>query len=378
MELVKKTTLKDHHGKVIIPLGLADWVMETRDRRFVDSIEKSLLNSIATKEDSLVAIIGKTPELIALATKEKELLELAEKMPADAWGLMEDLDELRKLSPMVNQIMEVATGATPIIQAATSDNKYRVMVDDSNPEDIKLRFSIEGDFTIQPSYYEKGDIWKVSPQAGPVRVQVSPEFLDIKASTDGRTVKTLSDFVSIADVSSSIKEDIVNGLRERYFESKETSIPQVLTSFRVVDFLNSIFPSGIYGSEKETIQSISNFTLVHLAQSESDKSPIKTQMYHGNAPVDPVRSSTRNREYAIHRFSFDDWSNPNPEWVRDGRVSTVSYGDFSGKIAIAKPTLTLDVENPYKGLELIATRNVDPVKGFDIRDWKIKDVEGLK
>lgn len=375
----KQVRLQDHHGKTIIPLGLATWIMETPDRRFVDNIEKSLLNSIATKEDALVSLIERSPEIIALAMKERELLDLAEKMPSDAWGLMEDLDELRKLKPVTNQLLELSTGVAPIIRAATSDNKYRMTVDDSNPEDVTIKLTLEGDFTVQPSFYQKGDVWKVSPQAAPVRIDVEPEFLSVRASTDGRTIKTLDEFMKVETVSSNIKDDIVNGLRERLFEGTSTTIPQILTSFNLVDYINTVFPKDIFGeTPEEVISKVSSFTLVHLAQSSSEKSPINTQMYHGNNVVDPVRSSTRNREYAIHRFSFDDWSNPHPEWAQKGIVSTVSYGDFAGQVAIAKPSLSVEIENPYKGLELEAIRETDPVKGFDIRDWKIKDLEGLK
>lgn len=171
MEGYNKTTLRNHKGEVLLPRTTASMVSEESDRRFVDNVEKTLLNTIAINSEALSELIKNSQSLGALASVDIQLLNLLDTVPNDLQEWKATLEDLSVLRDKVPEILHSLV-APPMLLSDTSKKTYMLQVDDTDLAKPKLVIVQQNAVSQQPEGYKAGDEWFVGPSAPDVKISV--------------------------------------------------------------------------------------------------------------------------------------------------------------------------------------------------------------
>lgn len=369
MEGYKKTELKNHLGQILLPLTTATMVSEEPDRRFVDNIEKILLNKLATEEDAVVSLVENVHELVALASQETVILKMIEDLPNNIADFGRIIDELNVLTPHTEEILEKLT-ASPVVHSATSNLSYSIGVDDRDPLNPILTLIKQETMVTQPLTYRKGDIWKVGENAPDVLLRIPIQ--EITTSVNRKTILTFDEGLESQKLSDPEVENIMNGVQNRFVSSKGDFIPQIFSVFDVKNYIEKVLSKGLEDT-------ITRYRIEVLTRPGENTLKAVTQAYVGGNVVQPTRESLKREDYTSQSFSNMTWEvTTSPEFVKEflnevGKAALVTYGASNSSVGIAKPKLEVYIKNPYIGKTLEATRNMEGP--FNILDWSITENE---
>lgn len=353
MEGYRKVIQKNSKGEILLAMTTSSMVSEESDRRFVDNIEKEVINKIATEETAIDELIFNHQSLAALASKELELLGLVDEIPEGffEWGDM--ISRLSVLEPFKDEII-AGIGASPEVISRESGYKYLIEVNDSDPNDPFLYLVKADDYALQPDNYMIGDEWIVPANALDIKVDINLE--KISFSGNQPVVQSFLDGENKSSITDEQLDNILNGVEEK-FKGESGSIPQLFVQF------------GMEETE-ELIQKARRFEF-EIESSEGTK----VQMYMDGDVVHPVRTSTKSYQKAT--FTHLTWQTYVDEHFiksiqnNGGGYALTVYGSVGAEISAVRPKAMAHVENPYKGKTLVAIRNQQGE--FNISDWKVKE-----
>lgn len=371
MEGFKKHTFRDHQGNIILPETVSEMVRETPDRRFVDNSEKQILTRFGGKIDIVDMLITNAEPIRALATQEVALTQLIDKVPNNFEDIVLTTDELSRLVPYISQLIENLS-YPPVVTSTTSGLSYALQIDDTDPNNLKLKFAQQSINTGQPLTYVKGDKWKVQPGVPDVLVELVPTHIAFDNSR--KTVLVFNEGKNLVDVPEDVFTNIVNGVQEETVVAEDDNIPQAFVRFAVRHQLQELFATS-----KSLENTISNFTIEVLSQPMEGTTSALTQAYMNGNVVQPVREANKKEDYTANTFQNITWTNSLDtnfirEWLNDsGEAALVTYGKANNSISIAKPTLKVYIKNPYIGKTLVAQNDMDGK--FNILDWAISEEE---
>lgn len=125
-----KTILRDENGVILLPQTTASMVSEEPDRRFVDNVEKSLINSLADNRVAIEALSAHYAELVLLAENTDMLLPDSQVQIA-LQGILANIEALSRISVHIDSLVAIANGSIQI-PSTTSESTYALSVDDSS------------------------------------------------------------------------------------------------------------------------------------------------------------------------------------------------------------------------------------------------------
>lgn len=368
MEGYKKTQARDHQGNILFFETLSEMVRETPERRFVDNIEKTLLNKITANENSLDMLIEKSEALRVLGNNSERIISMLDSYPSDLQDSLSTLERLSLLSPEVERILNNLY-TNPIITSLDGNKKYEVTINDSDIKNPKLEFSEIRSELGQPEHYSPGDTWTVGAGAPAVRIDIAPKL--IAFDSQRKTVLTYEQGKNLKAVTDAQRENIINSTQVELITAINDNIPQTFISFDVVNQLNKLF-----GNKKleETIRSLN---LNILTKPAGSSRVAKTQGYLGGNVVQPVRETFQGTDYQNNNFQAITWTDLLDRkfiasWLNsNGEAAVVTYGESNSSITVARPTLSIYIKNPYIGETLVARKDMGDE--FNILDWEPVD-----
>lgn len=367
MEGYKKTILENHKGEKILPLTTSSMVSEESDRRFVDNIEKEVLNKIATEENAIDGLIKNYQSLSALASEEIGLLNLLDTVPSDLneWGIL--LDSLSTLEPFKDELISLI-GASPEVLSETTGHTYSIQVNDENELNPFLYLKKIDSTISQPEGYLEGDRWYVPLNA--LDVELNIPVSKIVFDNTKKTILTLQEGLDKAGVSEDILQNIINGAQKEGIKSTGEMIPQAFVEFDVNQYLEEVLPNI---TDNKVIK---RFAVEILGQPIGAGTIGKTQMYLAGNVVQPTREFIKQADYTTNSFTHLTWqTSMDSIFAKDSFLNKVgvaainAYGVANSSINISKPALKIHIENPYKGKTLVAKKSQEG--NFNILDWTV-------
>lgn len=366
MKGYKKVHIRDHQGNILFPETHADMVRETLDRRFVDNIEKILLNKLGANEDVVNMLFGNAEQLRNLSSQADAILRVVSTIPADLADVLNNVDQLSRLLPYQNELLSLLDREAIVYNS--NGLPYEMKVDDSDPKNPKLVLVKVDEMLNQPQFYVKGDTWTVSPKAPLVKVVMKPS--KISFDTSRKTILTYANGKGLPAINGAVLSNIVNGAQDEIVSSEGENIPQAYVSYDVADELFSIF------AIKGLTSTIRDFQVEVLTQPMNAGRYVNTQMMLNENVVQPTREIMQQSDYSAASFQLGTWTTTiTPDFIqgllnKDNTIAMVSYGAKNSSISISKPSLVLWIANPYVGKTLVATKNMG--SEFSIRDWAIQ------
>ena len=171
MEGYNKTILRNHKGEVLLPRTTSSMVSEESDRRFVDNVEKTLLNTLAINSEALSELIKNAQSLGSLSAVEIQLLNLLDTVPNDLQEWRATLEDLSVLRDKVPELLDSLV-APPRLVSETSKKTYILQVDDTDLGKPKIVLALENAVSQQPEGYKIGDQWLVGQSAPDVKISI--------------------------------------------------------------------------------------------------------------------------------------------------------------------------------------------------------------
>lgn len=367
MEGYKKTALKNHKGEIILPQTAASMVSEESDRRFVDNVEKTILNKLAVEGTAIDELIANAQAITALSREELTILNLVDTMPNNflEWGLQ--LEELNRLTPFIDDLLN-NLGSIATISSTTTGAPYSIQVNDTNPDDLKIVLSVVSDLISQPDDYNVGTTWSVPETAPDVKILIPTNA--VRFYSTGLTILPYDQFKVRPAVSAAVLANLVNGVENTEVSAAGDNMPQALVTFKVKDELKRVL--GMDDLEN----SITRMNL-EISTRPTTSSVTNTYTYQDKNVVQPVRRNTVKGSYSRNSFSHLTWtSSIDAGFMKnilngDGTIALNVSGDRNSSISLTSPYLEVWIENPYKGKTLVATTG--KVGEFSILDWEVQD-----
>lgn len=365
MEGYNKTTLRNHKGEVLLPRTTASMVSEESDRRFVDNVEKTLLNTIAINSEALSELIKNSQSLGALASVDIQLLNLLDTVPNDLQEWKATLEDLSVLRDKVPEILHSLV-APPTLLSDTSKKTYMLQVDDTDLAKPKLVIVQQNAVSQQPEGYKAGDEWFVGESAPDVKISIP---LDKIAIIKNSSLVSFATGSSAAGLTGGDITKIFSDAGYKVASDQASLLPQAYIAFDVVGTLKTYFKTDLS-------QTIKKFTLNVGIKPTSRV--VKTQAFSQGELIQPVRSNTDKNTFTQASFSGLTWQMSidrdfiNNFLNRAGKIALLSYVDGSAATKdfyISKPTLDIFIENPYKGKAITAI--ADQEGEFNILDWQL-------
>lgn len=171
MEGYNKTILRNHKGEVLLPRTTSSMVSEESDRRFVDNVEKTLLNTLAINSEALSELIKNAQSLGSLSSVDIQLLNLLDTVPNDLQEWRATLEDLSVLRDKVPELLDSLV-APPRLVSETSKKTYILQVDDTDLGKPKIVLALENAVSQQPEEYKIGDQWLVGQSAPDVKISI--------------------------------------------------------------------------------------------------------------------------------------------------------------------------------------------------------------
>ena len=134
----RKTQLRDNEGVILLPQTTASMVSEEPDRRFVDNVEKTVLNTLTEEAPILKELAGLVGQIRLMADNIDSLVSIL-----DGSATLQEIgsngDLLISLIPLVPQIQNLIEG-TLKTRSLTSSILYSIVVDDeTDPNNPTLK-----------------------------------------------------------------------------------------------------------------------------------------------------------------------------------------------------------------------------------------------
>lgn len=365
MDGYKKVPLRNHKGEILLPQTTASMVSEESDRRFVDNLEKTILNKLAINGVAIDELVSNYEALSALSKEQLSILALLDTIPNDLeeWGIK--LNSLSELIPFIDQLLG-SIGATTTINSITSGEPYFINVDDSDPDNPKIVLSLATENESQPSTYVVGDLWTVPETAPDIKISVpaSAGYFYNQSNTIIQYEEATS------EIEKGILEDLINKVEDIEISSTGDYLPQAIIKFNIIDFLKSMF------NKDDLEKTIKRFNLSILTKPISSSST-KTYMYSNRNVIQPVRNNTVKSQYEESAFTHLTWGTElTQEFIeemlnKDKTIALNVSGVKNSSISVTGPSLEIYIENPYKGKTLEAIN--DKSGDFNILDWKVQE-----
>ena len=366
MEGYNKTTLRNHKGEVLLPRTTASMVSEESDRRFVDNVEKTLLNTIAINSEALSELIKNSQSLGALASVDIQLLNLLDTVPNDLQEWKATLEDLSVLRDKIPEILHSLV-APPMLLSDTSKKTYMLQVDDTDLPNPKLVIVQQNAVSQQPEGYKAGDEWFVGPSAPDVKISIP---LDKIAIIKNSSLANFATGSSAAGLTGGDITKIFSDSGYKVASDQASLLPQAFVAFDVVGTLKTHFKTDLS-------QTIKKFTL-SVGVKPNNATAVKTQAFSQGELIQPVRSKTDKATFTQAGFSGLTWQmSIDRDFINNflngaGKIALLSYVDGSAATKdfyINKPTLDIFIENPYKGKTITAI--ADQEGEFSILDWQL-------
>lgn len=369
MEGYIKTRLVNHKGEQILPWTTASLVSEESDKRFVDNVEKEILNKIATEKVAIDELAKNYQALSALASEELSILNLVDSVPTDLYEWGDTLESLAIMKPFAEQIIS-SLGASPEVTSTRSGYTYSIQVNDDNESSPYLTLVKTDTGESQPSSYTEGDLWYVPMNAPDVKIDIPASR--IAFLNDKKTILTFAEGLLAAEVDPAVMQNIINGAQNEGTKSTGENMAQIFTQFNVEEYLSSAL--GMV----DLTSTITRFSLEVLSQPLGTTALAKTQMYLTGNVVQPTREATRRNDYTTNTFTHLTWQTSldntfiKKDFLNNQGIAAVSvYGGAGSEVSISKPKLTIHITNPYRGKALVAKKT--QTGEFNILDWEVQN-----
>lgn len=365
MEGYNKTILRNHKGEVLLPRTTSSMVSEESDRRFVDNVEKTLLNTLAINSEALSELIKNAQSLGALSSVDIQLLNLLDTVPNDLQEWRATLEDLSLLRDKVPELLDNLV-APPKLVSDTSKKTYILQVDDTDLGKPKIVLALEDAVSQQPEGYKIGDQWLVGQSAPDVKISIPLEKIAILQKS---SLVSFSTGAAAAGLTGEDINKIFSDLGYKVSSDQASILPQAYISFNVVGTLKTHF-------QKDLSQTIKKFTL-NVGVKPTSRA-VKTQAFSQGELIHPVRSNTNTDTFTQASFSGLTWQmSIDRDFINnflngEGKIALLSYVDGNAATKdfyINKPTLDIFIENPYKGKSITAI--ADQTGEFDILDWQL-------
>lgn len=105
--MVRKTEMKDASGKILLPRTTASMVSEEPDRRWMDNVEKSFLNSMTVHQQSIENLAEIEEDLINLSNNMDDIVPGSE-MKQAILEVSDNIDGLKKLVEKESELITLA------------------------------------------------------------------------------------------------------------------------------------------------------------------------------------------------------------------------------------------------------------------------------
>lgn len=364
----RKNALRNHKGEIILPQTTASMVSEESERRFVDNIEKTILNKLATEENRVNELITNADDLSAMSKVSDELILLADVMPDDLYKWTTNMKVLERLIPFVDPII-LGIGSSPRVLSTDTGIYYELFINDEDPDNPKLiiRPTDTVNIVSQPENYFRGDRWTVPSNAPDVKIRIP--LSNLNYSIDKSVVLTRNNILNESSSSPEDFENIKNGIEGIFYNSADAnSLAQISLNFKLDEYLREVVGKGLENSFKRL-----KITLQEQTKTAGKKS--RTQLYFNGNPSMPVRETSLDGTYEEIEFSHLSWvTNIDSDFMQDitnqsGEITLVAYSEKGDGLSITNPELTVYIENPYKGQTVIAQK--DKLGDFSILDWAL-------
>lgn len=366
MEGYNKTILRNHKGEVLLPYTTSSMVGEESDRRFVDNVEKTLLNTIAINSEAISELIKNSQSLGALSSVDIQLLNLLDTVPNDLqeWQMtLEDLSALRdKVPELLNSLV-----APPTIVSDTSRKTYVLQIDDTDLDKPKIVIALQNAVNQQPEGYKIGDEWLVGKSAPDVKISIP---LNKIAIIKNNSLINFAAGSAATGLTGDNIDKIFSDLGYQVASDQASVLPQAYISFDVANTLKTYFQTDLS-------QKIKKFTL-KVGVKPNNAAAVKTQAFSQGELIQPVRTNTNKTAFTQASFSGLTWQmSIDEDFINNflngaGKIALLSYVDGSAATKdfyINKPTLDIFIENPYKGKSITAI--ADQMEDFNILDWQL-------
>lgn len=366
MEGYNKTVLRNHKGEVLLPRTTSSMVSEESDRRFVDNVEKTLLNTIAINSEAISELIKNSQSLGALSSVDIQLLNLLDTVPNDLqeWQMtLEDLSVLRdKVPELLNNLV-----APPTILSDTSGKTYMLQIDDTDLAKPKIVIALQNAVNQQPEGYKIGDEWLVGKSASDVKISIP---LDKIAIIKNSSLVNFATGSTAKGLTGDNIDKIFSDLGYQVASDQASILPQAYTTFDVVNTLKTYFQTDLS-------RTIKKFTL-KVGVKPNNATAVKTQAFSQGELIQPVRTNIDKTTFTQASFSGLTWQiSIDQDFINNflngaGKIALLSYVDGDAAIKdfyVNKPTLDIFIENPYKGKSIVAI--ADQIGDFNILDWQL-------
>lgn len=366
MEGYNKTILRNHKGEVLLPRTTSSMVSEESDRRFVDNVEKTLLNTLAINSEALSELIKNAQSLGALSSVDIQLLNLLDTVPNDLQEWQATLEDLSLLRDKVPELLDNLV-APPKLVSDTSKKTYILQVDDTDLGKPKIVLALEDAVSQQPEGYKIGDQWLVGQSAPDVKISIPLEKI---AVIKNNSLVNFAAGKAAQGLTGDDIDKIFSDLGYKVSSDQASMLPQAYISFNVVGTLNTYF-------QKDLSQTIKKFTL-NVGVKPDNATTVKTQAFSQGELIQPVRVNTDKNTFTKASFSGLTWQmSIDRDFINnflngEGKIALLSYVDGSAATKdfyINKPTLDIFIENPYKGKSITAI--ADQTGEFNILDWQL-------
>lgn len=366
MEGYNKTVLRNHKGEVLLPRTTASMVSEESDRRFVDNVEKTLLNTIAVNSEAISELIKNAQSIGALSSVDIQLLNLLDTVPDDLQEWKATLEDLSVLRDKVPELL-YSLVAPPRLISDTSKKTYMLQIDDTDLDNPRIIIVQENAVNQQPEGYKAGDEWFVGESAPDVKISVPLNKIAIIKNS------SLVNFAAGEAAEGLTGDDIdkiFSDLGHQVSSDQESVLPQAYISFDVVNTLETHFQTDLS-------QTIKKFTL-KVGVKPDNATAVKTQAFSQGELIQPVRTNTDKTTFTQASFSGLTWQmSIDGDFINNflngaGKIALLSYVDGNAATKdfyINKPTLDIFIENPYKGKSITAI--ADQEGEFNILDWEL-------
>ena len=366
MEGYNKTVLRNHKGEVLLPHTTSSMVSEESDRRFVDNVEKTLLNTIAINSEAIFELIKNSQSLGALSSVDIQLLNLLDTVPNDLqeWQMtLEDLSVLRdKVPELLNNLV-----APPTILSDTSGKTYVLQIDDTDLDNPKIVVALQNAVNQQPEGYKIGDEWLVGESAPDVKISIP---LDKIAIIKNNSLINFAAGSTAEGLTGDDIDKIFSDLGYQVASNQASILPQAYITFDVANTLKTYFQTDLS-------QTIKKFTL-KVGVKPNNATAVKTQAFSQGELIQPVRANTDKTTFTQASFSGLTWQmSIDKDFIDNflngaGKIALLSYVDGNAATKdfyVNKPTLDIFIENPYKGKSITAI--ADQTGDFNILDWQL-------
>lgn len=393
-------------NRVIFPETHADAVHTTKNRRFVNTDQLELINSLI---DSPLLDYNSEEQ----KTKFNKLLELADNTRNIQMFLNNvQVDDIKTLQSQMNLLQPLLSGNTleQLITLLNQPNKYDLAVvpgqdgqyytlsvnKTTNEEGLEVFKEIYTPYepsttntnlgsVYTPKVYEAQTEWKVPAGVENLRLEIPLSYSALVYDNSLRNGQ-IDTWYSIQENSEKLmiteynQNDLVNPI---ITPKAKNSKPYFWATWDLKTYLTPILQQ-LYNKEdieeeyQTFIASIKNFEEKITYRPIENSSTVNFQPFINNTYyTGHIEQNGDNTELLNQEITPSDvgmaYNNINSQFLLNGDKNTIAFllfADEENTFEFKEPKLILEVQNPFVGKTLVATKANDH---FDLSDWKIKE-----